>query len=66
MPGIYLMTGPPGTGKSTVIVNIIFQILFQSQKYGKNPLILLTAPSNAAIDCLIMKLAEFRTRLLGK
>lgn len=65
-PGIYLITGPPGTGKSTVIVNILFEILFKSQKYGKNSLILLTAPSNAAIDCLITKLAEFRTKLLGK
>lgn len=64
--GIYLIKGPPGTGKSTVIVNIIFEILFKSQKYGQHPLILLTAPSNAAIDCLIMKLADYRTKLLGK
>lgn len=64
-PGIYLIKGPPGTGKSTVIVNLIFETLFRSKKSGQNPLILLTAPSNAAIDTLIMKLAEFRTKLLG-
>lgn len=64
-PGVYMIRGPPGTGKSTVIVNIILEILFQSQKHGIEPLILLTAPSNAAVDGLIMKLAENRTKLLG-
>lgn len=64
-PGIYLLRGPPGTGKSTVIVNIIFEILFRSKRTGQHPLILLAAPSNAAVDSLIMKLAENRTKLLG-
>lgn len=65
-PGMYLIRGPPGTGKSTVIMNIIFEILFKSQKYGQHPLILVAAPSNAAIDCLIMKLAEYRIKLIGE
>lgn len=65
-PGIYLIRGPPGTGKSTVIVNIILEILFKSQKNGQHSLILLTAPSNAAIDGLIMKLGDTRTKLLGE
>ncbi|KAJ8938346.1 hypothetical protein NQ318_000138 [Aromia moschata] len=48
-PGLYLIKGPPGTGKSTVIVNIILQILFSSVNNARAPpLILLTAPSNAA------------------
>lgn len=62
-PGFYLMKGPPGTGKTTVIVSIIFQMLFKSLTKGQNPLILLTSPSNAAIDGLILKIAEFREKL---
>ncbi|XP_066142155.1 probable helicase senataxin isoform X2 [Euwallacea fornicatus] len=59
-PGIYCFKGPPGTGKSTVIISIIFQILSSYYLEGKStdpPLILLAAPSNTAVDNLISKLS---------
>lgn len=41
---IGVLHGPPGTGKTTTLVEIVYQKLIKGQK------ILLSAPSNAAID----------------
>lgn len=65
-PGFYLIKGPPGTGKSTVIVNIVLEVLFRSKQRGIDPLILLTAPSNTAVDNLVLKLANYRSKLTGE
>lgn len=67
IPRLYLIKGPPGTGKSTVIINIVLQILLSSVKDSTKepPLILLTAPSNTAVDGLIMKLADTRKKMPG-
>lgn len=64
-PGIYCVKGPPGTGKSTVIVNLLQQILFADKRRtdGRNPMILLTAPSNTAVDNLIFKIGSARNNL---
>ncbi|KAG5873401.1 hypothetical protein JTB14_017988 [Gonioctena quinquepunctata] len=62
-PGIYLIKGPPGTGKSFVIANIILNVLNKSLSMNKPALILLTAPSNAAVDGLILKLMELKFKL---
>lgn len=49
---VALVHGPPGTGKTTTLVEAIAQLA----KHEKN--ILVTAPSNAAVDLLTEKLAE--------
>ena len=49
-----LIHGPPGTGKTTTIVEIILQLL----KLGKK--ILVVAPSNIAVDNIAEKLIKFR------
>ncbi|XP_066250848.1 probable helicase senataxin isoform X2 [Euwallacea similis] len=62
-PGIYCFKGPPGTGKSTVIISLIFQILssyYLEEKSTDPPLILLAAPSNTAVDSLISKLSTMK------
>ncbi|CAG9853655.1 unnamed protein product [Phyllotreta striolata] len=59
-PGFYLINGPPGTGKSSVIVKIVLEILNKSKINKCEPRILLTAPSNAAIDGLLVKLNHAR------
>ncbi|XP_018569596.1 probable helicase senataxin isoform X2 [Anoplophora glabripennis] len=65
IPKLYLIKGPPGTGKSTVVVNIVLQIILRSIKDNTKepPLILLSAPSNTAVDGLILKLADTRKKL---
>ncbi|VEN41132.1 unnamed protein product [Callosobruchus maculatus] len=62
-PKIYLMKGPPGTGKSTVITSLILDLIFNVKSGDTDPLILLTAPSNAAVDSLIGKLALARQKI---
>nr|CAI5855104.1 unnamed protein product [Callosobruchus analis] len=62
-PKIYLMKGPPGTGKSTVVTSLILDLIFNPQNGDTDPLILLTAPSNAAVDCLVGKLALARQKI---
>lgn len=62
-PGIYLIKGPPGSGKSTVISSIIQQLLFRKQKSGQR--ILLISPSSVALDSLVLRLTKTRASLPG-
>lgn len=58
--------GPPGTGKSKVIVNIVTQILYGNNRYtsnGSSVTMLVCAPSNAAIDDIVLRLLEIRTMI---
>ncbi|XP_008543422.2 uncharacterized protein LOC103568236 [Microplitis demolitor] len=58
-PCIGLIQGPPGTGKSTVIKNIIASTL--SRK--KTARILVCAPSNKAVDGIVIKLLEIQSQM---
>ncbi|KAL1516751.1 hypothetical protein ABEB36_000615 [Hypothenemus hampei] len=62
-PGFYCVKGPPGTGKSNVIVNLIIQIIFSKPTSGKRPMILLAAPSNTAVDNILSKLLTLKSSL---
>lgn len=58
-PLISLIEGPPGTGKSRLITNLIMQLLYG--KEVKQPIkILICAPSNAAVDILTKNLIDAR------
>ncbi|KAJ8679254.1 hypothetical protein QAD02_015041 [Eretmocerus hayati] len=60
-PKISLLVGPPGTGKSKVIANLVIEILYGEGRFTKNPpRILIAAPSNAAIDEIVLRLLEIR------
>lgn len=48
-----IVHGPPGTGKTTTLVQAIKELIKQT-----NQRVLVTAPSNAAVDLLSEKLAE--------
>ena len=50
-----IVWGPPGTGKSTTIVEAVYQLA----RHRSKPNILLVAPSNDAADLLVEKLAQF-------
>ena len=51
----YIVFGPPGTGKTTVIVEAVYQLA----KHKSCPKILIVAPSNDAVDILVEKLSAF-------
>ncbi|NXL94262.1 SMBP2 protein, partial [Alectura lathami] len=53
-----IIHGPPGTGKTTTVVEIILQAVQQGLK------VLCCAPSNVAVDNLVERLAGHRARIL--
>ncbi|XP_034032279.1 DNA-binding protein SMUBP-2 isoform X2 [Thalassophryne amazonica] len=50
--------GPPGTGKTTTVVEVILQAVKQGQK------VLCCAPSNVAVDNLVESLARCKAKVL--
>ncbi|KAM3609523.1 uncharacterized protein V6R79_016305 [Siganus canaliculatus] len=50
--------GPPGTGKTTTVVEIILQAVKQGHK------VLCCAASNVAVDNLVERLAQYKTKVL--
>lgn len=57
-PDVSLVHGPPGTGKTTVLVEIIRQSVAQGGR------VLATAPSNIAVDNMLEKLHETNLRVV--
>ncbi|XP_028334690.1 DNA-binding protein SMUBP-2 isoform X2 [Physeter macrocephalus] len=53
-----IVHGPPGTGKTTTVVEIILQAVKRGSK------VLCCAPSNVAVDNLVEQLARWKQRLL--
>ncbi|XP_064423383.1 DNA-binding protein SMUBP-2 [Latimeria chalumnae] len=53
-----IIHGPPGTGKTTTVVEVVLQAVKQGLK------VLCCAPSNVAVDNLIERLAEYKTKVL--
>ncbi|XP_053576418.1 DNA-binding protein SMUBP-2 [Bombina bombina] len=53
-----IIHGPPGTGKTTTIVEIILQAVKQGLK------VLCCAPSNVAVDNLVERLAPYKEKIL--
>ncbi|XP_075224835.1 uncharacterized protein LOC142326317 [Lycorma delicatula] len=66
-PNIALIHGPPGTGKSRVIIHLIdhlFQISRQkANRLKERPKVLICAPSNLAVDHLVENLLDLREEL---
>ncbi|KAM6431442.1 putative helicase senataxin [Liasis olivaceus] len=76
LPKVCLIHGPPGTGKSNVIVGLLHRILGE-RSGNENPVqrlntkikrnrVLVCAPSNAAIDHLMKKIISEFKKLSGK
>src|SRR6185295_18599144 len=55
---VSIVHGPPGTGKTTVLVEVIWQTV---QKGGR---VLATAPSNIAVDNILEKLLDSGLRVV--
>jgi len=58
---VALIHGPPGTGKTTTVVEIIYQLI---QKYGQNTKILACGPSNISVDNLVERLAKTKLNIV--
>jgi ATP-dependent RNA/DNA helicase IGHMBP2 len=55
---VAIIHGPPGTGKTTVLVEVILQVLKEETQ------VLVCAPSNAAVDLLVEKLSDKQLEVL--
>uniref|UniRef100_A0A672MMP9 DNA-binding protein SMUBP-2 n=1 Tax=Sinocyclocheilus grahami TaxID=75366 RepID=A0A672MMP9_SINGR len=55
---VAIIHGPPGTGKTTTVVEVILQAVKQKQK------VLCCAPSNVAVDNLVERLAKSKVKVL--
>ncbi|GLJ21851.1 hypothetical protein SUGI_0408590 [Cryptomeria japonica] len=55
---IFLLHGPPGTGKTTAVVEIILQEVKRGSK------VLACAASNIAVDNIVERLANYRVKLV--
>ncbi|RLN17761.1 uncharacterized protein C2845_PM02G08280 [Panicum miliaceum] len=55
---VFLLHGPPGTGKTTTIIEIVLQEVKRGSK------ILACAASNIAVDNIVERLARYRTKLV--
>ncbi|XP_057318482.1 uncharacterized protein LOC130663330 isoform X2 [Microplitis mediator] len=62
-PKVCLIDGPPGTGKSHVIVNLVTEIMGSYKRCQKKERILICTRSNAAIDSITEKLIDIRNEL---
>ena len=51
-PRLAIIHGPPGTGKSTTIIEVIRQLVCKGLK------VLACAPSNVAVDNLVLRLSK--------
>ncbi|XP_048774514.1 DNA-binding protein SMUBP-2-like [Ostrea edulis] len=57
-PEVAIIHGPPGTGKTTTVIEIIIQAIKQGNK------VLACAPSNIAVDNLLERLALHRQKVI--
>lgn len=55
---VFLLHGPPGTGKTTAVVEIILQEVKRGSK------VLACAASNVAVDNIVERLANYRVKLV--
>jgi len=66
-PNVGLIIGPPGTGKTNVICNIILSLMSkQLAKTNTKPKLLICAPSNEAADAILRRIIEIKKDLKRK
>lgn len=62
-PNVGLIIGPPGSGKTNVICNIIVNLMSNLQT---KPKLLVCAPSNEAVDAIVRRILEIKKDLKRK
>lgn len=61
-PNIKLIEGPPGSGKSTMIQNLVLRLLRENE-IERKPKILLCTKNDTAVDVIVKKLTEKNKKL---
>jgi superfamily I DNA and/or RNA helicase len=56
--GFVLLQGPPGTGKTSTLMGLLSAQYDYLRKVGDRRKILICAPSNAAVDHIVKRLAS--------
>lgn len=62
-PAVSLVDGPPGTGKSRVITNLLIHLMFGMPAGQRPAKLLVCAPSNAACDVICRRLISIHGKL---
>lgn len=63
-PNVGLIIGPPGTGKTNVICNIVLTLMSEQPiNTSSRPKLLICAPSNEAVDVLVRRLIDIKKDL---
>lgn len=66
-PNVGLIIGPPGTGKTNVICNIVLTLMSeQPTNTDSKPKLLICAPSNEAVDVLVRRIIDIKKDLKSK
>lgn len=65
-PNVGLIVGPPGTGKTSVICNIILTYMSKHAKTNTRPKFLVCAPSNEAVDAIVKRIIEIKKDIKRK
>ncbi|VVC35337.1 Hypothetical protein CINCED_3A022753 [Cinara cedri] len=66
-PNIGLIIGPPGTGKTNVICNIVLTVISKLRtEINVKPKFLVCAPSNEAVDTIVRQLVEIKNEIQNK
>lgn len=63
-PNIGLIIGPPGTGKTNVICNIVTTLISKLQTNSNTKhKFLVCAPSNEAVDVIVKRIIEIKNNM---
>lgn len=66
-PNVGLIIGPPGTGKTNVICNIVLTLVSKPNTIIKTKSkLLVCAPSNEAVDAIVRRLLEIQKEIKCK
>jgi len=66
-PNVGLIIGPPGTGKTNVISNIVLILMSKLlTNTSTKPKLLICAPSNEAVDALVRRIIEIKVNIKCK
>lgn len=61
--GVYAIWGPPGTGKTTLIVRLLTDAIAEAEREERSLNVLVSAPTHVAVDEILQRLLEVAPHL---